>query len=574
MKKALGIARVSTERQSANDRVSHDEQDEKIRRWCEANGYECVDVLREVVSRDDELQPTRPETRPVFWGAYRRLEEGQVDAIVFWEPDRFCAGLEGADFPYWLAQARKHGDGIRFTANEPPREGRYATVMAAVAGSQAHESWDRLVDIMQQGREGHAKLGQFAGGALPFWLRWVKPVKHEDGSVTRGYFESRAEEKTLMLRIIDMFESGLGSERIANILTGERVPTPSTRSPQWREHSKKRRDGVWDGATILSVLHNRALCGEYRFGGRPRKTPKTKPQEPTVIPVPPLITTERFEAIQQQMVRNKKMGSARRSGGWPLQGLIFSEACGFTYQARTDGRTGRRVYRCPGRMRRRHRDDPSLACSCPPLPAVELERDVVAATRKLLQDPEARRRAVADYIASLESRQSALRARLAPIDDDLRRIQEGIDNLAVEVALGRLSRERYEREVGDLEAKRRRLRDRRGNFEAVERELQQVEETLAAINNTVDEGLLHVAVVAHGGHGRPSAIEWLDDDSDDPVLRQESFSDLARRMHMRIVVRRNGHVEITGLFQPIEIDHPTRPRTASAPADSGRRRRG
>ncbi len=573
MKKALGIARVSTERQSANDRVSHAEQAAKIRAWAEANGYTCVGVLEETVSRNKELDPDDHDSRPIFWQAWDRLKSGEVDALVFWVPDRFCAGQGGADFVYWLAQSRKYGDGIRFTENEPPRDGAYATIMNAVAGSQAHASWDRLIEIMKAGREGHAKRGEFAGGALPFWIKWVKPVKNDDGSVTRGYFELKAEESALMHRIIDLFEGGLGSEKIANILTDERVPTPSSRSPQWREHSKKRRANVWDGATILSCLHNRALCGEYIFGGRPRGKLDTRAQEPVIVPVPPLITSERFDAVQQQMMRNKKSGTARQSSGWPLQGLILSEACGYLYSARTDGRTQRRVYRCPGRQARRHRVDGNT-CHCPPLPADGLERAVVAAVRRLLQDPDARRKAVGDYIASLESRKAVLAGQLGPLDTDLDRIQTAIDDMTVAVSLGRLSRDRYDAEVAKLEAERIMLQHRRENFGAVERELRQVEESLADINSAIDDGLLHISVVAHGGHGKPSAIAWLDTDSDDFVLRQESFADLVRRLRLRVVVRSDGRIEITGLLQPLAVTLPDGPRTASAPAGSDRRRRG
>ncbi len=406
--------------------------------------------------------------------------------------------------------------------------------------------------------------------ALPFWIKWVKPVKNDDGSVTRGYFELKAEETALMNRIIDLFEGGLGSEKIANLLTEERVPTPSSRSPQWREHSKKRRENVWDGATILSCLHNRALCGEYVFGGRPRGKLDTRAQEPIIVPVAALIDRERFDAIQERLASNKRSGTARQSSGWLLQGLIRSEACGYTYSARTDGRTQRRVYRCPGRQARRHREDGNT-CNCSPLPADGLERAVVGAMRKLLQDPGARRRSVSDYIASLESRKATLTGQLMPLDADLDRIQKAIDDMAVEVSLGRLSRERYDAEIATLESERRRISGRRDGFAAAQRELRRVEESLADINAAVDEGLLHISVV---GRKRPRAIEWLDSDSDDFVLRQESFADLARRLRLKVVVRSDGRVEITGLLQPLAVTLPDGPRTASAPAGSGRRRRG
>jgi DNA invertase Pin-like site-specific DNA recombinase len=549
--KALGIARVSTERQSANDRVSHGEQAERIRRWCTANGYECLDVLYETVSRATELDPDDRERRPIFWRAWDQLKGGQVDALVFWTPDRFCAALNGADFTYWVAKARQYGDGIRFAENEPPRDGAYTTVMTAIASSQAAADYARIVERMTVGREGRARRGKFAGGSLPFWICWVRPVRNGDGSTTPGRFELNEPDATLVRRIIALYESGLGSERIANTLTEERVPTPSTRNPQWRTHAKKRPAAVWDGATVLGILHNAALFGEYHFGGRRRGKIGTRPQEPVIIPVPALITKEHYDAIQRRTLDNRKFHSERGAKGWPLQGLIWSESCGFHYGLRSDGRTGRRVYRCPGRMAKRHRD--GQKCSCPALPADAIERAVAAALRKLLKDRDARRQAVGDYIAGLESRKAALVAQLGPIDSELARIQKHVDDLTVAVTMDRLSPVRYDQEVAKLEEQRRKLRGRRDNFEAVEQELRQVEDSLADIHNAVDEGLLHVSVIARGGHGKPSAIEWRDVDSEDFILRQESFADLARRLRLRVVVRRDGHVEATGMFQPIEV---------------------
>jgi len=584
MKKAIGIARVSTERQAANDRVSHDEQEDKIRRWCEENDYQCLDVLREVVSRNDRLRETQPETRPAFWSAWRRLEAGEIDAIVFWHPDRFCSGGHGTEFAYWWDMSQEFGDGIRFVINEPPREGKHKGVMAAMAGDEAHETWDTFIEKAKTGREGHAKRNEFAGGALPFWIHWTRPVKKEDGTTTPGEFSLKDEEAALVTRIINLFESGLGSEKIANLLTEEAIPTPSTRNPHWRTHLKRRRPTVWDGATILSILHNRALCGEYVYGGRPRtgKKPKTRAQEPAVIklkdnegnPVS-LITSEHFEAIQRQLLDNRKFGSERSSGGWLLQGLILSEACGYRYAARTDGRTHRRVYRCPGHWLKRHRGESEKRCACPAQPADELEKAVVATVRKLLADPDARRRAVSDYLASLESRRTMLAAQLKPLDSDVERIQTLLDDLTVDFRFGRLSEARYEKEAALLEAERLTLQRRRENFGAVERELRQVEESLSAINEAISDGLLHVAVIHHGKRGTPGAITWLDNDSEDFIVRQEAFIDLARRLRLRVIVRRDGSRIATGLFEPIEIvDHvPNSPRTASAPAGSGRRRR-
>lgn len=558
MKTALGITRVSTDEQAADDRTSPASQRDKILTWCAANGYECLDVLDEVVSRRDELQPNHPETRPIFWSAWDRLERGEIQAIVFAYCDRFCAGLEGGDFPYWLLQSRKHGDGIRFCQDEPPLNGRFAPVIAAMTGVQGSADYEDITRRMRDGRVKHAEQGEFSGGALPLWIKWVPKVKDPDsGLKTKGYFELRPNESAVVLRIINLFESGQGSERIADVLSKDRVPAPSMRSAQWRNRVRNRE--TWDGASVLSILKNTCLKGLYQFGGRSRGHLKTEKQDPVEVELRDkdgkllaLITPEHFDAIQERLATNRRNGNSKRLG-WPLAGLIHSEACNYRYSARADGRTGRRVYRCPARNARQRRGK-ELVCTCPPLPANEIEHSVLVAVRDLLKDKDAQRQAVGDYIASLEARKAILAGQLAPAAGDLKRIQKAIDDLSVAVSMDRLSRARYDDEILILEAERRRIDHRRDEAASAQRELQRVEESLADINAAVDDGLVRVAVWGHG----KQALIWKDDE--DPVIEQEAFADLARRLHLKVTVHTDGQIELTGLFPSVVLPRSLRAR--------------
>ena len=565
MKKAIGITRVSTKRQSAADRVSLPEQEAKIRAWCQANGYEVVDVLPETVSRADELVPGQPETRPVFWSAWKRLVAGEVSALVFWEPTRFCAGLGGGDFVYWRAQARKYGDGIRFTENEPPGgDSPYAIVMDATAGSQSAADHSSLVKRMKVGREAHGERGEFPGGSLPFWLRWIKPVKEEGGRIVEpGRFELREQHVATMRRIIALYHEGLGCERIADVLTREGVPSPSSVVAQWKG---KARPG-WNGPTILNALRNPVLSGTYLTGGNRRgKKLKTRALKPLVLEVPAIISREEFEDLQGRITRNRQYQRPLVARGWPLQGLIWSEACGFTYRAKRDGATRRRVYRCPGRLLAKHRRTGKPRCDCPSLPADQIEAAVVDALSQMLSDPETCRKAIADYVADLEGRRAALEARLAPCEGEIARLQGEIDDLTMDRRQGRLTPERYEKEVKALENQRDALQTRRGDLTDEERELAHVEDSLDAIRQALEgEDLLQMWVREYGGK-QYVRMRVADDPEahDEPLFSQtESFAAFAQRLRLRIVVRADGQVEVRGFLAPTPIDiahqNPSRP---------------
>lgn len=548
MKQAVGLVRLSTKRQTAADRVSGAEQERAIRAWADREGYDLIDVLHETVSRNDELDPVHREGRPLFWSAWDRLVASDVAAIIFWEPSRFCAALDGADFPYWLAKASQHGDGIRFTEHEPPREGRYRTVMAAVAGSQAAADYQEIIERMMKGREGHARRGEFAGGALPFWIRWVRPVRAEGGGIAEpGRFELRDEHAPTALRIVDLYEGGKGSEIIANVLNEESVPTPSQVMPQWRKHP--RRTTKWSGSTVLSILRNPALHGEYSYGSRrPTKNPKTRRVEAIAVAVPALIDKDRWEALQALMIKRRNYAGGRQRFDWPLQGLVWAEACERVYLCKPDGHTSRRVYRCRGRQARNRRPG-APPCQCPPLVADEIERLVTEALVGLVNNPAAQRKAVAEYVADLEGRRATLAARLQPTDDEIGRLQKLIDDLTMDVRTGRLSQERYDREVADIERERDTARSRRRDLADVQREQEFVENSLEGIE----------AALANGFKIDLGEEDVLSYDVDYATERQDGhrasyrLATLMEKLRLRIAVRRDGQVEITGFLQPTPV---------------------
>jgi len=79
--KAIGYCRVSTEEQ-AREGVSLDAQAENIRRYCELYDLKMVDVLI------DEGRSGKDMDRPAMNELMARVEQGAVDAVVFYKLDR------------------------------------------------------------------------------------------------------------------------------------------------------------------------------------------------------------------------------------------------------------------------------------------------------------------------------------------------------------------------------------------------------------------------------------------------------------------------------------------------------
>jgi len=79
--KAIGYCRVSTEEQ-AREGVSLDAQAEQIRRYCELYDLSLVDVLI------DEGRSGKDMDRPAMRELMARVEQGEVEAVVFYKLDR------------------------------------------------------------------------------------------------------------------------------------------------------------------------------------------------------------------------------------------------------------------------------------------------------------------------------------------------------------------------------------------------------------------------------------------------------------------------------------------------------
>jgi hypothetical protein len=322
-----------------------------------------------------------------------------------------------------------------------------------------------------------------------------------------------------------------------------------------------REGNAWNAVSVLTILKNTALYGSYRFGDATTGATKTRRVEHIPIALPPevtLITEAEYDALQKQMENNKKYsGPWDRRQGWPLQGLIVSEACGLVYRSkfnglharqRAEGRTPARVYRCGGHLARLHRGVP---CTCKALPAEATEKKVADILRRMLTDPALREKAVADYIGNLEGAQASLAARLRPCEEEIARIDARMDDLTMDMRDGRLSRPRYDTEVARLREQRARESSRRADLGNLEAEYARVTGSLDAIRKAVDEGLLHVTVL-----GAQGAYTWFregepDDEECDPGhhdVRTEGLAELVQRLQLRILARPDGTIQIAGMM--------------------------
>ncbi len=143
--------------------------------------------------------------------------------------------------------------------------------------------------------------------------------------------------------------------------------------------------GRWGIGQVHRILTRRTYMGEHEFNKR-SKTKELKPvSEVVVVPVPPIIDRETFDAVQKLLkARNPKVTPARViSGPTLITGLIHCAKCGGAMTIRT-GKGGRyRYYTCSTKARQG-----PTACEGMAVPMEKLDDLVVDHLENRLLQPE------------------------------------------------------------------------------------------------------------------------------------------------------------------------------------------
>ncbi len=235
-------------------------------------------------------------------------------------------------------------------------------LLLQVQGMIAEYERAKILERSRRGKRHGAQVGKVSvlGGA-PYGYRYV--TKQEgDGEAS---FEIVWEEARVVRQVFEWVgrdRCSIGEVRRRLEAAKERTRTGKT---------------VWDRATIGGMLHNPAYKGEAAFGktvieplrprlraqrGRPLQ-PKhayshqdVPPEQWMSIPVPALVDTTLFDAVQEQLQENRQRARVPQRGAkYLLQGLIVCACCGYAYYGKGISPSGRKYhersyayYRCIG----------------------------------------------------------------------------------------------------------------------------------------------------------------------------------------------------------------------------------
>jgi DNA invertase Pin-like site-specific DNA recombinase len=316
--------RVSTARQAEHD-VSIPDQKRQGEAYCASRGYQLVETYVEPGA--SATNDRRPE--------FQRMIEADTskpapfDVVIVHSFSRFFR--DHFELEFYVRNLAKNGVKLVSITQEMGDDPMHVMMRQIMALFDEYQSQE------------NARQGFWNGSLPPIGYRVV--ATEQRGAKVKKKLEIdplHAETVRLIYRLAlhgDGAKGQMGVKNIVSHLNRNRIFT--------------RDGGRWGIGQVHRILTRRTYMGEHEFKKR-AKSKELKPlSEIVVVPVPPLINRETFDAVQALLkARHPTVTpSAVISGPTMLTGLIHCAKCGGAMTIRT-GKGGRyRYYACSMKAR-------------------------------------------------------------------------------------------------------------------------------------------------------------------------------------------------------------------------------
>ena len=329
--------------------------------------------------------------------------------------------------------------------------------------------------ILERGRRGrrHAALSGAvsAMGSTPYGYRYIG--RHAGDGVARvEVVEDEA-------RVVRQLFAWIGIERISLREAGRRCSDWAARPARGSAIGMRRPSPACCATRSTGNCHVRAHPLDAAAQGRlrpirgrpnpPRAASGSKVRVPSAewipIPVPAIVDPELFEAAGAQLEENRqRKRDGRRRPGWLLQGLMVCRRCGYAFYGKmARGTVGGRqpadygYYRCIGTDA--HKFGGQAPCDNRSVRSDKLEAAVWREVMAVLDAPQ---RVAAEHERRIAAaRDGGPNAGLDTLDQQIARLQRGIDRLIDGYAEEIISADEFRPRLAGLKQRLERLRAER-----------------------------------------------------------------------------------------------------------------
>lgn len=387
--------RVSTARQAEHD-VSIPDQKRQGEAYCASRGYQLVETYVEPGA--SATNDRRPEFQ-------RMIEAGTskpapFDVVIVHSFSRFFR--DAFDMEFYARRLAKNGVKLLSITQEIGDDPVHQMMRQIMALFDEYQSKENAKHVMRALKE-NARQGLWNGSLPPIGYRVV--AAEQRGAKVRKKLEIdplHGETVRLIYWLAlhgDGAKGQMGVKNIVSYLNRNRIFT--------------RDGGRWGIGQVHRILTRRTYMGEHEFNKR-SKSKELKPvSEIVVVPVPPIIDRETFEAVQKLLkARHPTVTpSAVISGPTLLTGLIHCAKCGGAMTIRT-GKGGRyRYYACSMKARQG-----PTACEGMAVPMDKLDDLVASHLEERLLQPDRLETILATVLDRRQERSDRQREHIAELN--------------------------------------------------------------------------------------------------------------------------------------------------------------
>lgn len=340
MKLIAIYARVSTAKQEEEQTIKS--QIEVCREFAKKHDYTVVREYTDEGWSGDML------ARPALDTLRQDVKSKKWEAVLIYDPDRLARRYSYQELV--MDELREAGIEVLFVTVTAPKNSE-DKILHGVRGIFAEYERAKINERFRIGKLRKVKEGHLLVSQPLYGYRYIP--KNEN---THGYYEVNENEATVVKLIFNSILEGLSIKKVIRKLYELGIKP---------RHSQR---GVWSSSTISRLLRHGAYIGQAHWGStygvvpekpvnkqRYKKIKKSsrriKPREEWFfIPVPPIITKELFDRVQEQLKANSELSGRNKKNQYLLSGKIFCVCGNKRFGECSHGNEKHVYYRCSNRL--------------------------------------------------------------------------------------------------------------------------------------------------------------------------------------------------------------------------------
>ena len=308
-KKVAIYCRVSTVEQ-AEEGYSIDEQNLKIREYCEREGHEIYDLYE-----DRGISGKNITNRPGIKQLLKDATENKFDLVIVWKLNRISRKL--LDILNIVELLNKHNIAFRSLTENFETETPSGKLQLNIMGAIGEFERETIAENVKMGLVARSREGRWCGGVVLGYD--VVEIPSEGKKRKNTKLQINEKEASAVRRIFDLYSQGHGYKAVVNRVN--------------KEGYKTKRNNEFAVATVRDILRNPVYIGKIRYNVRQDWSKKRRNNiNPNPIlsdgqhePIIDMATWNKVQVILNE--RSKKQNKIYHSE-FPLTGILKCPVCG------------------------------------------------------------------------------------------------------------------------------------------------------------------------------------------------------------------------------------------------------